>query len=78
MANPFDDENGEFLVLLNGEGQHSLWPSFADIPAGWKAAHGPDSRHSCLEYIAGSWTDMRPASLIAAMAEARHGRPDRR
>lgn len=36
MANPFDDENGEFLVLLNGEGQHS------------------------------------------AMAEASHGRPDRR
>ena len=31
--NPFDDESGEFFVLRNDEGQHSLWPSFAAVPA---------------------------------------------
>lgn len=31
-TNPFDDNEGRFLVLVNDEGQHSLWPSFADVP----------------------------------------------
>jgi len=33
-ANPFDDDDGTFFVLVNDEGQHSLWPTFAGIPAG--------------------------------------------
>jgi hypothetical protein len=28
MTNPFDDENGTFIVLLDDEGQYSLWPTF--------------------------------------------------
>ncbi|MGB8843366.1 MAG: MbtH family protein [Aliidongia sp.] len=60
MANPFDDNNGAFLVLVNDEGQHSLWPVFADPPAGWKNAFGPEHRQSCLDYIEQHWTDMRP------------------
>ena len=31
MTNPFEDENGTFLVLSNDEGQHSLWPAFAEV-----------------------------------------------
>jgi MbtH protein len=67
MTNPFDDENGTFLVLVNDEGQHSLWPTFAEVPGGWQSAHGPDSRQSCLDYVEKNWTDMRPNSLIRAM-----------
>jgi MbtH protein len=67
MANPFDDENGVFLVLVNDENQHSLWPSFADIPDGWRKVYGTDTRAACLEYVETNWTDLRPASLIAAM-----------
>jgi uncharacterized protein YbdZ (MbtH family) len=37
--NPFDDEHGTFYSLINGEGQYSLWPTFADVPAGWTVAH---------------------------------------
>ncbi|MDX6744048.1 MbtH family protein [Actinocorallia sp. A-T 12471] len=70
-TNPFDDENGTFLVLVNAEGQHSLWPVFAGTPEGWTAAHGPDTRAACLEYVERNWTNMRPASLVAAMAEDR-------
>jgi MbtH protein len=70
MTNPFDDENGTFLVLVNGEEQHSLWPSFADVPGGWRIAHGPASRPSCIDYVETHWTDMRPKSLADAMAEA--------
>jgi len=34
-TNPFDDDDGRFFVLVNDEEQHSLWPAFADVPAGW-------------------------------------------
>ena len=42
MTNPFEDENGTYHVLVNDEDQHSLWPSFAEIPAGWRVAFGED------------------------------------
>lgn len=71
MANPFENDEGVFLVLINDEGQHSLWPDFADIPAGWTIARGPDSRAACLDYVSANWTDMRPRSLAAEMDGAR-------
>ncbi|MFD0401761.1 MbtH family protein [Kitasatospora sp. NPDC059811] len=67
MTNPFDDQDATFLVLVNQENQHSLWPQFADVPEGWTVAHGPDSHAACLEYVEQSWTDMRPRSLADAM-----------
>ena len=68
MSNPFDDEDGQFLVLVNDEGQHSLWPLFAQVPAGWAEVHGPASRQECVGYVETHWTDMRPTSLVEAMA----------
>ncbi|KUO05287.1 MbtH family protein [Streptomyces sp. NPDC008086] len=70
MANPFDDDSGVFRVLVNDEGQHSLWPDFAPIPAGWSSVHGPAAREACLEYVERHWTDMRPRSLAEAMRRA--------
>ena len=67
MTNPFDDQDGSFLVLVNQENQHSLWPQFADVPSGWTVAHGPDTHTACMEYVEHSWTDMRPKSLADAM-----------
>ena len=68
MDNPFDDEDGSFLALVNDEGQYSLWPEFAAIPNGWEVGHGPASRASCLEHVEAAWTDMRPRSLVEATA----------
>ncbi|CAM5645706.1 MbtH family protein [Streptomyces atroolivaceus] len=68
MTNPFEDENGTYLVLVNDEGQHSLWPAFAEVPAGWTVAHQEDTRQACLEYVERNWTDLRPKSLIRSMA----------
>lgn len=65
MANPFDDEDGTFLVLVNGEEQHSLWPSFAPVPLGWDVALAESPRPACLAYIEANWTDIRPKSLVA-------------
>jgi MbtH protein len=69
MTNPFDDEAADFYVLINAEEQYSLWPVFADVPAGWTIVIGPDARATCLAYIEEHWTDMRPKSLATAMAE---------
>jgi len=69
MTNPFEDNDGTYLVLVNDEGQHSLWLEFVAVPAGWTVSHGPAARQDCLDHIERNWTDMRPASLIAAMAE---------
>ncbi|MEU8782541.1 MULTISPECIES: MbtH family protein [unclassified Streptomyces] len=66
--NPFDDANGRFFVLLNDEEQHSLWPTFAPVPAGWRVVFGEDGRQQCLDYIEKNWTDLRPRSLREAMA----------
>ncbi|MFF4762940.1 MbtH family protein [Streptomyces sp. NPDC001292] len=70
MSNPFDDADATFLVLVNDEGQHSLWPVFAEVPAGWTTVHGPDGRQACLDHINENWTDMRPKSLVDAMDQA--------
>ncbi|MEV7723404.1 MbtH family protein [Streptomyces sp. NPDC101733] len=65
-TNPFDDADGRFLVLVNEEGQHSLWPSFAEVPGGWTVVLEATGRDACLEYIESHWTDLRPRSLAAA------------
>lgn len=67
-TNPFDDDHGTFVVLVNGEEQYSLWPTFADIPDGWHRVFGEASRAACLEYVEQNWTDLRPKSLRDAMA----------
>ncbi|MFI6849617.1 MbtH family protein [Kitasatospora sp. NBC_00085] len=66
-TNPFEDDNASYYVLVNEENQHSLWPGFAEVPAGWTVVHGQESRESCLDYINTNWTDMRPKSLVEAM-----------
>jgi MbtH protein len=66
VENPFDDENADFVVLVNAERQYSLWPAAAAVPGGWELVHAAAPRQECLDYIGASWTDMRPASLIAS------------
>ena len=63
MTNPFEDPDGEYLVLVNDEGQHSLWPAFREIPAGWTATGPNGRRQECLDWIEANWTDMPPAAL---------------
>ncbi|WP_210604559.1 MbtH family protein [Brevibacterium oceani] len=63
MNNPFDDTTGTFRVLVNDLQQHSLWPSFADVPAGWVLVFGPASRDDCLEFVEENWKDITPRRL---------------
>ncbi|MEV1049499.1 MbtH family protein [Streptomyces sp. NPDC049916] len=69
MSNPFDDTEAMFLVLVNDEGQHSMWPAATDVPDGWTVAHPEDTHQACLDYVEEHWTDMRPRSLARATDE---------
>jgi MbtH protein len=76
-SNPFEDESAAYLVVVNDENQHSLWPADIDVPAGWAIVHPSDSRQNCLAYVEEHWTDLRPASLVAAMEETASSSGDR-
>jgi MbtH protein len=67
MTNPFENDDATYLVLINDEAQYSLWPSFIEVPRGWRIVHAEDSREACLAYVNQHWTDMRPRSLVEAM-----------
>ena len=70
-VNPFDDDDGRFLVLVNEEEQHSLWPVFAEVPAGWRVVFGEAARGACLDYVEQNWADIRPRSLREKLASGR-------
>jgi uncharacterized protein YbdZ (MbtH family) len=55
---------GDLAVGPTTTDRHSLWPVFADVPAGWTVVHGPVGCQECLDYVEASWTDMRPRSLV--------------
>ncbi len=65
MDNPFDREEGSFLVLVNAEGQYSLWPEFRDVPVGWRIAHPAAGRQVCLDWIEAHWVTLRPQAPTA-------------
>jgi MbtH protein len=78
MTNPFEDKDATYHVLINNEGQYSLWPTFVEVPDGWTIVLNSNKRTVCLEYINRNWTDMRPKSLIAAMEDSNGaGQPDK-
>jgi uncharacterized protein YbdZ (MbtH family) len=74
MTNPFEDDDREYCVLVNGEGQHSLWPCFRSIPVGWNAVGPRGNRKECIDWIESNWTDMRPLSLVRHMEDAANAR----
>jgi MbtH protein len=65
MSNPFERDDIQYRVLVNDEGQHSLWPELIAVPDGWRIVFGAATRKACLDYVESEWTDIRPASLVA-------------
>jgi MbtH protein len=57
------DDDQVFLVVVNAEGQHSIWPDFKPVPDGWREIGFKGLKKICLEHIAAVWTDMRPLSF---------------
>lgn len=68
----FDDAAYPHVVVVNHEGQYSIWPVDLPVPVGWDACHR-GSREECLAKIDELWVDMRPRSLREAMDGPEHG-----
>jgi MbtH protein len=64
-----DWQDGDLKVVINLEGQYSIWPLTRDNPSGWKDAGKSGKKAECLVYINEHWTDMRPLSLQEQMKE---------
>ena len=58
-----DTENTKYKVVVNDEGQYSIWAGDRPNPDGWRDAPRSGSKSECLAYIKEVWTDMRPLSL---------------
>ena len=56
-----------YKVVINREGQYSIWPVHRDNPLGWSDVGKIGSQEDCCAYIEEVWTDMRPASLSSGI-----------
>ena len=67
-----DEAEVNYQVVLNHEGQFSIWLADEALPAGWTAEGKVGSKEECLQHIAAVWTDLRPASsrVSPAIGEA--------
>lgn len=63
-----DNPNTEFTVVINNQEQYSIWPTYHQVPTGWREVGIVGNKENCLEYINKTWTDMRPKSLRDALA----------
>jgi MbtH protein len=64
------EDNRVYIVLINEEGQYSLWLQGKKIPSGWRFADKEGSKSECMSYVDANWTDMRPLSLRRKMGDA--------
>jgi amino acid adenylation domain-containing protein len=62
-ASPSHEKPLTWRVVVNDEGQYSLWPSDRAAPPGWTDAGRGGSRDECLAYIRAVWDDLRPLGL---------------
>lgn len=56
-------DSANYKVLVNHEGQYSIWPVERDNPIGWNDGGKSGSKAECLAYVKEVWTDMRPLTL---------------
>ena len=59
------DDDRVYLVAVNHEEQHALWPAERPLPDGWRPEGFTGGRRECLTHVARVWTDLRPLSLRA-------------
>jgi MbtH protein len=67
MASDEHEDSRHYTVVINDEGQYSIWPIDGPPLRGWRVIGNPKPKAQCLSEIQTLWTDMRPASLKAHM-----------
>ena len=64
-----DEDDEEYIALINEEEQYSIWFAWKDIPLGWKRVGPKGKKQEVLDYIKEVWVDMRPKSLRKELGE---------
>ena len=67
MSQDENEDQNLYVVVVNVEGQYSIWAADKPIPDGWSKSEKEGPKADCLEFIKGVWTDMRPSSLRQKM-----------
>lgn len=62
-----DSAELEYQVVISDEERYSIWPTYKEIPIGWRPGGFTGAKQTCLDHIASVWTDMRPLSLRRSM-----------
>lgn len=60
----------DFKVVVNDEGQYSIWPAHRSNPLGWHETQKRGGREECLAWVDRVWADLRPSSLRRSMGES--------
>lgn len=58
----FSMDGTGFVILVNDEGQYSLWPSAKAVPDGWARSGPSGTKDECMAYVDRVWTDLAPNS----------------
>jgi len=53
----------DYRVVMNDEGQYSIWPVGRENAPGWRDAGFTGGKGECLAHIQEVWTDLRPRSV---------------
>ena len=57
MNEQYDQDNAIYKVVVNGDGQYSIWPAERELPNGWNEVGVLGTRAECLAYIKKLWTE---------------------
>jgi MbtH protein len=63
MAEDEEEDATVYRVVVNHEGQYSIWPAERPAPSGWRDAGKTGPRADCLAYIGEVWTDITLLSV---------------
>lgn len=61
FSNPFDNPQGQFVILQNDQGQNSLWPQQCELPAGWRVVCEAQPQDVCQQWLAEHWQTLEPS-----------------
>jgi MbtH protein len=70
VDNTDQDRIETYVVLVNDEEQHSLWPSHKNAPTGWHNTGVYGTKAECLEYVEKVWVDITPLSVRKRLANS--------
>jgi MbtH protein len=69
LVDDTDVDERRYEIVINDEGQYSMWLADRPVPEGWKPIGVGGTITECSAEIDNLWSDLRPQSLIRLMSE---------